>query len=101
MVQIKNNEITLADLRELGKQGGATARLEDGTTVTLRHKFGTVARKGYVAGKLQDVEMVVQYVDVFPNIRTIMKGTTLIARRERRGKETILRLTGKGYQKPH
>ncbi|MCK1198649.1 hypothetical protein MXZ29_07210 [Streptococcus uberis] len=39
-------EITISDLKEMGKQGGVTARLDSGQTVTLRKDYGTI--KGQV-----------------------------------------------------
>lgn len=102
MNQVKNvqvNELTLADLRQLGRQGGVTARLEDGSTVTLRPRFGTVTKKGYIAGVLQDVEMVVEYASIYSQIRTIKRDGILIARREKVGHQTVLKATGKGYRK--
>lgn len=102
MNQIKTssvNELTLADLRQLGRQGGVTARLEDGSTVTLRPRFGTVTRKGYIAGELRDVEMVVEYATIYSQIRTIKQNGILIARREKVGTKTLLKATGKGYKK--
>lgn len=103
MNQVKNqsqvNEVTLEDLRRLGRLGGVTARLEDGSTVLLRERFGTVKRKGYVAGTLTDVDVIVDYVKIYSQIRTIKQKDTLIARRSGQGAHSKLLLTGKGYKR--
>lgn len=102
MDEIKNTtEVTLSDLRELGKAGGATARLENGEDVTLRPRFGTVKREGYINGSLQLVDVRVDYPAIYSQIRTIKRGNVLVARREKKGKSTLLKLTGKGYRRPN
>lgn len=102
MDEIKmTTEVTLSDLRELGKSGGVTARLDTGEEVTLRPKFGTIKRQAYINGDLQLVDVRVDYPAIYAQIRTIMRDRVLVARKERRGKTTVLRLTGKGYQRPN
>ena len=55
MDQIKSNsEVTLTDLRRLGLQGDATARLVSGEEVKLTSKHGLIPKKGYVAGRCAD-----------------------------------------------
>ena len=46
------DEITvrLKDLKVLGKQGGATARLEDGTDLILKPDYAVKQARGYVDG---------------------------------------------------
>lgn len=101
MDEIKNtNEVTLSDLRQLGKAGGATARLDNGDELTLRPRFGTVRRQGYINGVLQPVDVRQDYAAIYSQIRTIKQGDVLVARREKQGKRTILKLTGKGYRRP-
>lgn len=103
MNQVKNqsqvNEVTLEDLRRLGRQGGVTARLDDGSTVLLRARFGTVKRKGYIAGTLTDVDVIVDYAKIYSQIRTIKFKDILIARRMGQGKASRLLLTGQGYHR--
>ena len=56
MNQIKStSEVTLTDLRRLGLQGDATARLASGEEMKLTSKYGLIPKKGYVAGKLVSV----------------------------------------------
>ena len=43
-------EVTLADLRRLGNQGNATARLDNGDEIKLTSRYGLVPKKGYLAG---------------------------------------------------
>lgn len=100
MNQIKREtEVTIADLRSLGRQGGVTARLVDGRTVKLYPRFGTISQKGYIAGILEEVEVMYDYPSLYSQIRTILSNGVLVARREGTGKKSVLRLTGKGYQR--
>lgn len=102
MDEIKNTrEVTLSDLRALGKAGGATARLENGEDVVLRPRFGTVKREGYINGTLQLVDVKVDYPAIYAKIRTIKRNNVLVARREKQGHNTALCLTGKGYRRPN
>lgn len=67
------DEITvrLKDLKNLGKQGGATARLEDGTDLILKPDYAVKQARGYVDGLLRDVEFHLPYKKVYDQIRTI------------------------------
>ena len=101
MNQIKStSEVTLTDLRRLGLQGDVTARLASGQEMKLTSKYGLIPKKGYVAGKLQTVEMIAEYSKIYRDIRTIKRGDVLVARRIKQGNKTILQLTGKGYHRP-
>lgn len=101
MSQIKplENEVTLSDLNRLGYLGGATARLEDGRTIQLHHRHGTIRQQGYVAGELRDVDVIVEYSKIYSQIRTIKQNNILIARRGKVIGRTALLLTGKGYHR--
>lgn len=44
----ETKKVYLRDLRNLGKQGGATARLEDGTELFLKPDYAVRTAKGYV-----------------------------------------------------
>ncbi|MDN5016695.1 hypothetical protein PCY10_03870 [Streptococcus sp. SI1] len=99
-IKISSSEVTLTDLRRLGREGDATARLENGEEVKLTSKHGLISRKGYINGKLELVEMVVDYASIYQTIRTIKRRNVLVARRIKRGKKSILQLTGKGYHRP-
>ncbi|HEL1582929.1 hypothetical protein [Streptococcus suis] len=104
MSQIKYNninqsEVTLSDLRQLGRQGGATARLDDGSDMTLRSDFGTVVRKAYIGGEVKVVDLIMNYPKIYPHIRTIARDGILIARRERVATKQVLKLTGRGYSR--
>ncbi|WP_421445246.1 hypothetical protein [Streptococcus suis] len=102
MSQIKplENEVTLSDLNRLGYLGGATARLEDGRTIQLHHRHGTIRQQGYVAGELRDVDVIVEYSKIYSQIRTIKQNNILIARRGKVTGRTALLLTGRGYRRP-
>lgn len=78
MNQIKStSEVTLTDLRRLGLQGDATARLASGEEMKLTSKYGLIPKTGYVAGKLQTVEMIADYSKIYRDIRTIKRGDIL------------------------
>lgn len=90
--------VRLRDLRNLGKQGGATARLDDGTDLILKPDYAVKQARGYVDGVLKDVEFHLSYQSIYNRIRTIKKDGHLVARRMRCPSGLELRLTGKGYQ---
>lgn len=96
----KHNAVRLKDLKRLGKQGGATARLEDGTDLVLKPHYAVKQARGYVDGIIRDVEFHLSYAKIYPHIRTIKKDGHLVARKVRSPDGFVLRLTGKGYQ-PH
>lgn len=98
-MNVKTNEVNLKDLRELGKLGGATARLIDGQEMILEEDYGLIRRTGIVLGKVKPVETIERYVSVYPNIRTIKWNNLVVARRVGRGGKSILELTGKGYKR--
>lgn len=98
-MNVKTNEVTLKDLRELGKLGGATARLIDGQEMILEENYGLIRRTGIVLGKVKPVETIERYVSIYSSIRTIKWNNLIIARRVVRGGKSILELTGKGYKR--
>ena len=99
-IKISSSEVTLTDLRRLGREGDATARLDTGEEVKLTSKYGLIPRKGYINGKLELEEMIVENASINQAIRTIKRGNILVARRIKRGKKSVLQLTGKGYHRP-
>lgn len=90
--------VRLRDLKALGKQGGATARLEDGTDLLLKPDYAMKQAKGYVDGVLRDVEFHLDYQRIYKQIRTIKKDGHLVARKVRTLSGFKLYLTGKGYR---
>lgn len=96
---LANNEVCIRDLKQLGREGGASAYLDSGEILKLKPKYGTVTRKGYIAGKSMSVELKIEYKDVFYAIRTIERNGILIARRCRFGMTHVLRLTGTGFHR--
>ena len=98
-MNVKINEVNLKDLRELGRLGGATARLVDGQEMILEENYGLIRRTGIVLGEVKQVETIERYVNVYPSIRTIKWNNLIIARRVVRGGKSILELTGKGYKR--
>ena len=98
--EIKNsNEVTLADLRKLGRQGGATAHLETGEEIELTPQFALVERQGFIAGKRQTVKMIMDYATVYRHIRTIKRDNILVARKSKVNGQKRLCLTGNGYNR--
>lgn len=95
-----SQEVTIKDLRILGKQGGATAYLTNGQEMILDRSYGLIRRQGIVFGELQTVEMIEQYTAIYAKIRTIKRDDIVIARRVQRGNKSILLFTGKGYTRP-
>lgn len=103
MNQIKNSfntEMTVSDLKNIGKEGGATARLETGETLYLRPKYATVKRPVLINGHESIADVIVYYTAVLNLIRTVKRGQVLIARRVKKGNGTYLQLTGQGYTRP-
>lgn len=98
-MNVRINEVNLKDLRELGRLGGATARLVDGQEMILEENYGLIRRTGIISGKIKQVETIERYVNIYPNIRTIKWNNLIIARRVVRGGKSILELTGKGYKR--
>ncbi|HEP5052606.1 MULTISPECIES: hypothetical protein [Streptococcus] len=97
MIDENETVVTLSDLKQLGKQGGATALLEDGTLLTLRGRHATRRTKGYVDGILKEIDVIIPYPKILNQIRTIKSQNTLVARRINR--QSPLRLTGRGYHR--
>ncbi|MEY8463407.1 hypothetical protein [Streptococcus merionis] len=65
--------VHLRDLRSLGKQGGATARLDDGIGLILKPNDAVKQARGYVDGVLRDVEFHLPYKNSYDRSRTIKK----------------------------
>ncbi|WP_375708958.1 hypothetical protein PJ261_02295 [Streptococcus dysgalactiae] len=93
--------LTISDLKQLGKEGGTTARLETGEEVTLKANYGTVIRQAIVDGQRMEVDVMMFYPELYKQIRTLKRNHLLIARRVKIGKRKILQLTGKGYHRPN
>lgn len=93
-------EVTISDLKEMGKQGGVTARLDSGQTVTLRKDYGTIKGQVMINNKKTIGDIIINYVDFYQQIRTLKRNHLLIARRVRQGDKTLLKLTGTGYNRP-
>lgn len=95
-----DTEVTVSDLKTLGRQGGVTARLDSGEVVELKAKYATRKRRAIVAGQESEVEMITYYPDIYQQIRTVKRRNILIARKVKQNHTTILQLTGKGYHRP-
>lgn len=98
-MNVKDKVVTIKDLRNIGRLGGATARLLDGTDMELLENYGVVRREGVVFGKLETVEVVERYVAIYPKIRTIKWNNIIVARLVKRGNKELLELTGNGYRR--
>ena len=96
---IDETTVRLTDLKNLRKQGGATARLEDGTDLILKPDYAVKQAKGYVDGLLRDVEFHLPYKKVYDQIRTIKRDAQVIARKVKTPSGMELRLTGRGYNR--
>lgn len=60
-----NNDVCIRDLKQLGREGGASAYLDNGDILKLKAKYGTISRKGYVGGRSMNLELKVEYKDIF------------------------------------
>lgn len=92
--------LTISDLRILGLQGQATARLETGEIANLKPKYATIERQGIISGQVVPVAVIVYYPDLYPQIRTIQRDRVLIARKTKVNGDWVLQLTGSGYHRP-
>lgn len=99
-IKITDTEVKLSDLTYLGRQGNVTARLDDGSTVTLIAEGAIKVQTGYINGEKVPVQVLYSYRDLYAQIRTIKRGSTIVARRTKFGSSTVLRLTGQGYFRP-
>lgn len=94
-----DTEVTISDLRNLGRSGNATARLDTGEILTLKPKFGLRKRQALIDGELVEVDIIDYYSKIYEHIRTIKRRNLIIARKVKRGNQFVLQLTGKGYHR--
>ncbi|MFK4926724.1 hypothetical protein ACI1TM_08675 [Lactococcus garvieae] len=90
-------EMTIEDLRILGRQGGATARLFDGTEyiITPYEAVSAVKTKAIIAGQQFLVTQEKDLPELYPQIRTIKRKGCVIAR----ASQGTLKATGRGYHR--
>lgn len=92
--------VTISDLKKMGKNGGATARLDSGEEISLGPKYATQRRSGIIAGQVREVDLIIPYTaQLISQIRTIKVGPVLVARKLKQQRKTSLQLTGQGYKK--
>lgn len=91
--------LTITDLKELGKQGGTTARLDSGEIVTLRKNYGIIIRQAIIEGQRMEVDLIIPYSELYKQIRTLKRNHILIARKIKVGNKKTLQLTGLGYHR--
>ena len=92
--------LTLSDLRQLGRQGGAMLILDDGRRAIVKPKFALIVHKKWQGGHLVEEKEVVSFHTIYPAIMLVKRKHFVIARRVRRKKERLLTLTGQGYHRP-
>lgn len=92
-----STEMTIRDLRTLGRTGNATARLDTGEVLYLKPAYGLRKRKALINGQETEVDVIDYYSKIYKHIRTVKRNNLLIARKVKRGNQYILQLTGKGY----
>ena len=97
----KDTEVTVSDLKNLGRQGDVTARLDSGEIIELKAKYAIRKRLAIVAGQETEAEIIVFYPEIYKQIRTVKRRNILNARKVKHKRETILQLTGKGYHRPN
>ncbi|WP_019779608.1 hypothetical protein [Streptococcus sobrinus] len=94
-----DTEVSISDLRQLGKSGNATARLDSGEIVDLKPKYGLRKKTALIDDQEVEVQVIDYYPKIYKHIRTIKRRNLIIARKVRRGNQFILQLTGKGYHR--
>lgn len=57
----KDTEVTVSDLKNLGRQGDVTARLDSGEIIELKAKYAIRKRLAIVAGQETEAEIIVFY----------------------------------------
>ncbi|GAK31322.1 hypothetical protein WOSG25_090190 [Weissella oryzae SG25] len=79
-------ELKLNDLREIGREKNATAKLTTGQIGELRKDGLYITHShAYIDGQFGEVKLRRNYKDAYPLIKTIKRGRALIAER-RNGK---------------
>ena len=76
----KDTEVTVSDLKNLGRQGDVTARLDSGEIIELKAKYAIRKRLAIVAGQETEAEIIVFYPEIYKQIRTVKRRNILIAR---------------------
>ena len=94
-----NNEVRIRDLKQLGRQGGATMKLDNGAVGKLKEEYALFTKPAIIEGKQITVEVIEYYPVLLKQIRTIKCGSVLVARKVGLGTKQTLRLTGKGYHR--
>lgn len=93
-------EVTLSDLRLLGRQGEAIAYLDDGRQAVIKPKFAVVQRKRQINGKLTVIgEDILRFHEMYSAIISIQRKHFIIAERINRNGDNLLVLTGVGYHR--
>lgn len=100
IVQLKEMgmlEITLEDLSKMGRRGGATARLYDGSiySLTPHGAKSILKRQCAFAGEDKILAHEKSFSDIYPVIRTVKIKNTVVARRDKKG---LLVYSGRGYK---
>ncbi|WP_449448643.1 hypothetical protein [Streptococcus suis] len=96
------SNVTLSDLKQMGKIGGYTIRLHrkfpfSYTNGRLKHDFIEFTRIGVVNGRKQEICIREAYTrELLAVIDSIMLNKTLVARRSVKNGQLVL--SGKGYR---
>ena len=64
----KDTEVTVSDLKNLGRQGDVTARLDSGEIIELKAKYAIRKRLAIVAGQETEAEIIVFYPEIYEEI---------------------------------
>lgn len=94
-----NLTVTIQDLKKLGREGGASAFLENGDMMVLKPKYGTISKRAFIGRKAMIVDLKVDYKYILPKIRLINRNGILVAKRFHLGSSNLLKLTGSGYNR--
>ena len=75
-------ELNLNDLRQIGRNMDATAKLNTGEIAEMRKDGAYVINShAYIGGEFVEVKFRKNYKNVYPLIKTIKRGKSLIAER--------------------
>lgn len=94
-----NLTVIIQDLKKLGREGGASAYLDNGDMMVLKAKYGTIRKRAFIGGKATVVDLKVDYKNILPKIKLINRNGILVAKRFRLGSSNLLKLTSSGYNR--
>ncbi|HFR5317310.1 TPA: hypothetical protein ACHW0W_000689 [Streptococcus equi subsp. zooepidemicus] len=96
---LHRSEMTLSDLRRLGRQGGAVLILEDGRHAQIRPRYASIKSHRRQDSRLNSQESILSFHVVYSAITAVKRKHLVIAERIKRNGKNQLVLTGIGYHR--